>query len=96
MALYRGHASWVHNVAFSSDGTKLVTASDDETVKIWTVDTTAHTENYRLRRVFDAKFNGGSVLVAVSDYHYRLKVICYLDYLLQRNLLIFFSRVKHP
>ena len=34
LAVYRGHTGWVHCVAFSGDSTRLVTASDDETLKV--------------------------------------------------------------
>ena len=30
----RGHSGWVHCVAFSQDSSKVVSASDDETVKV--------------------------------------------------------------
>ena len=30
-----GHSSWVSSVAFSHDSTRLASASDDKTVKIW-------------------------------------------------------------
>ncbi len=32
-----GHASAVNAVAFSSDGLRLATASDDQSVKVWDV-----------------------------------------------------------
>jgi WD40 repeat protein len=31
----QGHTDWVHTLAFSPDGTRLVSGSDDYTVKIW-------------------------------------------------------------
>ena len=34
LGVYRGHSGWVHCVAFSQDTCKLVSASDDETVKV--------------------------------------------------------------
>ena len=30
-----GHSDWVHSVAFSPDGTKIVSGSDDKTIKVW-------------------------------------------------------------
>ena len=29
------HSHWVMSVAFSPDGTKIVSGSDDETIKVW-------------------------------------------------------------
>ena len=33
-----GHSDWVSSVAFSPDGTKVVSGSEDRTVKIWNVE----------------------------------------------------------
>ena len=29
------HSDWIRSVAFSPDGTKIVSGSDDNTVKVW-------------------------------------------------------------
>lgn len=34
LGVYRGHSGWVHCVAFSQDASRLVSASEDETVKV--------------------------------------------------------------
>ena len=34
-----GHLDWVRSVAISADGKRVVSGSEDETVKIWDVDT---------------------------------------------------------
>jgi len=36
---FTGHSEGVNNCAFSPDGTKIVSASDDETLKLWDVET---------------------------------------------------------
>ena len=38
MYLLSGHADGVSSVAFSADGSKVVSGSDDKTVKIWSAD----------------------------------------------------------
>ena len=38
MYLLSGHADRVMSVAFSADGSKVVSGSDDKTVKIWSAD----------------------------------------------------------
>ena len=38
MYLLSGHAREVTSVAFSADGSKVVSGSDDRTVKIWSAD----------------------------------------------------------
>ena len=38
MYLLSGHASYVLSVGFSADGSKVVSGSDDKTVKIWNAD----------------------------------------------------------
>jgi WD40 repeat protein len=35
LAVFKGHKAWVRDIAFTSDGKGLATASDDETVKLW-------------------------------------------------------------
>ncbi len=39
LAAFRGHGGWVRSAAFSSDGTSVVTASVDETARVWEVST---------------------------------------------------------
>ena len=29
------HSDWINSVAFSPDGTKIVSGSDDKTIKVW-------------------------------------------------------------
>ena len=38
MYLLSGHVDGVWSVAFSADGSKVVSGSDDKTVKIWSAD----------------------------------------------------------
>ena len=35
LATLRGHTDWVQRAAFSPDGTRIVTASDDGTARVW-------------------------------------------------------------
>ncbi|KAG9010280.1 hypothetical protein FRB90_007835 [Tulasnella sp. 427] len=37
----RGHTEWVNAVAFSPDGTRLASGSDDETIRMWDAQTGA-------------------------------------------------------
>jgi len=74
LGVYRGHSGWVHCVAFSQDASRLVSASEDETVKIWAVDTTTVQGSIKLRMVFDVIFKGDSLTIAITDTCNRLMI----------------------
>ncbi len=59
----KGHASNVRDIAFNSDGTRLVTSSNDQTVKIW--DSQTGDELLTLDAKWPAKlaFDGHKLLV---------------------------------
>jgi WD40 repeat protein len=38
MCTLRGHSDWVRSVAFSGDGKRVVSGSNDNLVKIWDAD----------------------------------------------------------
>ena len=69
-ATLEGHISWVNSAAFSMDGQRIASASDDKTAKIWNVKTGAcevtlegHTESIR-SVAFSAD---GKCIVSASD-----------------------------
>jgi len=41
LAVLRGHTHMVSSVGFAPDGTRILTASEDRTARIWLVETTA-------------------------------------------------------
>jgi WD40 repeat protein len=40
LQLFRGHNDVIHSIAFSPDGSKIVSGSDDETIQVWDASTT--------------------------------------------------------
>ena len=36
-AKFEGHTDWINDVTWSRDGARIASASDDQTVKIWTI-----------------------------------------------------------
>ena len=41
------HSGWINSVAFSPDGTKIVSGSSDKTIKVWDAETLAEIEERR-------------------------------------------------
>ena len=46
MRTLTGHTDWVRSVAFSRDGTRIVSGSHDSLVKIWATDTGAEVSSH--------------------------------------------------
>jgi WD40 repeat protein len=72
LARLSGHRSGINSIEFSTDGTIVVTASDDGTARVWGVsdaETRAVFREGRLGRALDASFDRSArrIVVAASD-----------------------------
>ncbi|XP_061524069.1 apoptotic protease-activating factor 1 isoform X2 [Phycodurus eques] len=77
MADCSGHLSWVQQVQFSTDGSQLLSCSDDQTVRLWETNKAHTTSAVRLKRDSDAFFNpgeDGELMVSAADNRNRLQV----------------------
>ncbi|KAG7461492.1 apoptotic protease-activating factor 1 isoform X2 [Solea senegalensis] len=74
MADCSGHLSWVHRVQFSSDGSQLLSCSDDQTVRLWETKKVHTTSAVCLKRDSDVLFNDGEITVSAADNCNRLQV----------------------
>jgi WD40 repeat protein len=66
----KGHTSYVTSVVFNHDGTKIVSGSRDNTIRVWNVDTgeCISTLKCHTRDVFSVRFNhDGTKIVSGSD-----------------------------
>ncbi|XP_072418570.1 apoptotic protease-activating factor 1 isoform X1 [Chiloscyllium punctatum] len=70
-----GHLSWVHCVQFSSDGSTLLSSSDDQTVRLWNTNNVHSASAVSLFRDMDAVFHEDEVFVLVSDKKKCLQLI---------------------
>lgn len=43
-----GHSSHVHSVAITSDNTKIVSGSEDNTIKVWKIQKAKYSSNYKI------------------------------------------------
>ncbi|XP_076014962.1 apoptotic protease-activating factor 1 [Genypterus blacodes] len=74
MADCSGHLSWVQCVQFSSDGSQLLSCSDDQTVRLWETKNVHTTSAVCLKRDSDVLFNDEDVIVSAADNCNRLQV----------------------
>ncbi|CAN9508500.1 unnamed protein product [Ophioblennius macclurei] len=74
MAECSGHLSWVQCVHFSSDGSQLLSCSDDQTVRLWETKKVHTSSAVRLKRDSDVALDGERVIVAAADYCNRMQV----------------------
>ncbi|KAM8978502.1 apoptotic protease-activating factor 1 isoform 2-T3 [Sarcophilus harrisii] len=71
----RGHLSWVHCVAFSPDGSSFLTASDDETIRLWETKKVCKNSAVMLKQEVDVVFREDEVMILAIDNVRRLQLI---------------------
>ncbi len=63
LATYTGHTNWVWSIAYSPDGTRIYSASEDETIEIWDVDRSVSLHTLQLKRPYeDTNISGATGL----------------------------------
>ncbi|XP_010627446.1 apoptotic protease-activating factor 1 [Fukomys damarensis] len=71
----RGHLSWVHGVMFSPDGSSFLTASDDQTIRVWETKKVCKNSAVVLKQEIDVVFQENEVMVLAIDNIRRLQLI---------------------
>lgn len=51
--MLQGHTSWVYSVTWSPDGRILISSSQDETIKIWDINTGECLKTLRADRLYE-------------------------------------------
>ncbi len=77
---YVGHTNWVWSIAYSPDGSQIASAGEDETIKIWAVEspdplarTTQPLHTLRLKRPYeDTNITGATGLQSGQRYTFKL------------------------
>lgn len=81
----RGHLSWVHGVMFSPDGSSFLTASDDQTIRVWETKKVCKNSAIVLKQEIDVMFEENEMMVLAVDNMRGLQLIAgktgQIDYL---------------
>lgn len=81
----RGHLSWVHGVMFSPDGSSFLTASDDQTIRVWETKKVCKNSAIVLKQEIDVVFQENETMVLAVDNIRGLQLIAgktgQIDYL---------------
>ncbi|XP_038170517.1 apoptotic protease-activating factor 1 [Arvicola amphibius] len=81
----RGHLSWVHGVMFSPDGSSFLTASDDQTIRVWETKKVCKNSAIVLKQEIDVVFQENEMMVLAVDNIRGLQLIAgktgQIDYL---------------
>ena len=75
---YTGHTNWVWSIAYTSCGSRIVSAGEDETIKIWNVEDSQALHTLRLKRPYeDMNITGATGLQ--SGQRQTLKLLGAID-----------------
>ncbi|KAL6092958.1 hypothetical protein STEG23_002904, partial [Scotinomys teguina] len=81
----RGHLSWVHGVMFSPDGSSFLTASDDQTIRVWETKKVCKNSAVVLKQEIDVVFQENETMILAVDNIRGLQLIAgktgQIDYL---------------
>jgi WD40 repeat protein len=70
----QGHTSQLHSVAFDPEGQRLVSAGDDETMKIWDIETAKCLQTLRV----DRPYEGMNIAGATGLTQAQKQILCEL------------------
>jgi WD40 repeat protein len=70
--VFKGHTGWVNSVFFSPDGKRIVSASDDQSVRIWDVEKGRQIECLNEGHFASFSPDGKRIVLASKDYTIRI------------------------
>ncbi len=74
LVVQTGHTDSIDSIAFSSDGKRLVSASEDNTIKLWDVETSKEVLTLPIGELWSVAFSSDNKTIATGSENHTIKI----------------------